>query len=111
MDLSSIPDGTSVVVNNVYKGMTPLIVSGLEPGTYNVTFTHFGYVGLSTPVTVQAGSVSEVNATLVMLTGSLFVNTTPAGARLSLDAGRNVAATFRTLPATTQRQRWLPRRT
>ena len=66
--------------------MTPLIVSGLEPGTYNVTFTHFGYAGLSTPVTVQAGSVSEVNATLVMLTGSLFVNTTPAGARLTLDA-------------------------
>jgi hypothetical protein len=30
--------------------------------------------------------VSEVNATLVMLTGSLFVNTTPAGARLTLDA-------------------------
>jgi PEGA domain len=86
MDLSSIPDGTSVVVNNVYKGMTPLIVSGLEPGTYNVTFTHFGYAGLSTPVTVQAGSVSEVNATLVMLTGSLFVNTTPAGARFTLDA-------------------------
>jgi len=86
MDLSSIPDGTSVVVNNVYKGMTPLIVSGLKPGTYNVTFTHFGYAGLSTPVTVQAGSVSEVNAALVMLTGSLFVNTTPAGARLTLDA-------------------------
>jgi hypothetical protein len=86
MDLSSIPNGTSVVVNNVYKGMIPLIVSGLEPGTYNVTFTHFGYSGLSTPVTVQAGSVSEVNATLVMLTGSLFVNTTPAGVRLTLDA-------------------------
>jgi len=86
MDLRPIPDGTSVVVNNVYKGMTPLIVSGLKPGTYNVTFTHFGYAGLSTPVTVQAGSVSEVNAALVMLTGSLFVNTTPAGARLTLDA-------------------------
>ncbi len=86
MDLSSIPAGTSVVVNNVYKGMTPLIVSSLKPGTYNVTFTRFGYAGLSTPVTVQAGSLSEVNATLVMLTGSLFVNTTPAGARLTLDA-------------------------
>jgi len=86
MDLSSIPAGTSVVVNNIYKGMTPLIVSGLEPGTYNVTFTRFGYAGLSTPVIVQAGSVSEVNATLVMLTGSLFINTTPAGARVTLDA-------------------------
>ncbi|MFA5347491.1 MAG: PEGA domain-containing protein, partial [Methanoregula sp.] len=85
MDLSSIPAGTSVVVNDVYKGMTPLTVSGLDPGTYNVTFSHFGYVRVSTPVTVQAGSVSEVNATLVILTGSLFVNTTPPGARLTLD--------------------------
>jgi len=85
MDLSSIPGGTSVVVNNVYKGMTPLTVSGLDPGTYNVTFSHFGYARVSTPVSVQAGSVSEVNATLVMLTGSLFVNTTPGGAQLTLD--------------------------
>ncbi len=99
MDLSSIPNGTSVVVNNMYKGMTPLIVSGLKPGTYNVTFTRFGYAGLSTPVTVQAGSLSEVNATLVMLTGSLFVNTTPAGARLTLDASTNGVspATFQNL--------------
>jgi hypothetical protein len=37
------------------------------------------------PVIVRAGSVSEVNATLVALTGSLFVNTTPSGARLTLD--------------------------
>ena len=85
MDFSSIPGGTSVVVNNVYKGMTPLTISGLEPGIYNVTFSHFGYERLSTPVTVQAGSVSEVNATLVMLTGSLFVNTTPGGGQLTLD--------------------------
>ena len=85
MNLSSTPVGTSVVVNNVYKGMTPLTVSGLDPGTYNVTFSHFGYAKLSTPVTVGAGSVSEVNATLVLLTGSLSVNTTPAGARLTID--------------------------
>jgi hypothetical protein len=85
MDFNAIPDGTSVVVNNVYKGMTPLTVSGLNPGTYNITLSHFGYAALSMPVTVQAGSVSEVNATLVALTGSLFVNTTPAGAQLTLD--------------------------
>jgi len=85
MNFNAIPDGTSVVVNNLYKGMTPLNVSGLNPGTYNVTFSHFGYSALSLQVTVQAGSVSVVNATLVALTGSLFVNTTPAGARLTLD--------------------------
>ncbi len=84
MNLSSTPVGASVVVNTVYKGMTPLTVNSLEPGIYNVTFSRFGYAKLSTPVTVEAGSVSEVNATLVPLTGSLVVNTTPAGAHSRL---------------------------
>jgi hypothetical protein len=85
MVFNVIPDRTSVVVNNVYKGMTLLTVSNLSPGTYNVTLSHFRYAALSVPVTVRAGSVSEVNATLVALTGSLFVNTTPVGAQLTLD--------------------------
>ena len=101
MDFNAIPDGTSVVVNNVYKGMTPLTVSGLNPGTYNITLSHFRYAALSMPVTVQAGSVSEVNATLVALTGSLFVNTTPAGAQLTLD-GFTAGISPATLPDITQ---------
>jgi PEGA domain len=86
MDFTVNPDGTSVVINNAYKGMTPLNVSGLNPGTYNVTLSRFGYAKLSMPVTVQAGSISVVKAALVALTGSLFVNTTPAGAQLTLDS-------------------------
>jgi hypothetical protein len=85
MNVTTIPDGTSVVVNNAYKGITPLTVSGLIPGTYNVTLSHFGYGKLLIPVAVQVGSVSEVKATLVALTGSLFINTTPAGAQFTLD--------------------------
>jgi hypothetical protein len=85
IEFSAVPDGTSVVVNNAYKGTTPLTVSNLSPGTYTITLSHFRYAALSVPVIVRAGSVSEVNATLVALTGSLFVNTTPAGAQLTLD--------------------------
>jgi hypothetical protein len=85
MDLSSIPEGASVVVDTAYKGMTPLTVDGLDPGVHNVTFTRFGYAALSTPVTVEAGSVSEVNATLLPSAGALLVITTPAGALLTID--------------------------
>jgi hypothetical protein len=74
-----------VVINNAYKGMTPLTVTNLSPGTYNITLSHFRYAALSVPVVVRAGSISEVNATLVAMTGSLFVNTTPAGAQFTLD--------------------------
>lgn len=85
MNINATPAGTSVVVNNVYKGMTPLNLSGLNPGIYNVTLSHFGYARLPVQVTVQPGSMSEVNVNLVALTGSLFVNTTPTGAQLTLD--------------------------
>jgi hypothetical protein len=55
---------------------------------------------LSTPVIVQSGSISEVNATLISLTGSLFVNTTPPGARLTLDGSEAgiTPVTFSDLP-------------
>ncbi len=85
MELNSIPAEASVVINNEYKGVTPLTVSGLDPGTYNVTLTRFGYGQMSTPVKVEPGSVSRVNITLPVLTGSLFVNSTPSGAQLTVD--------------------------
>jgi hypothetical protein len=85
MDLSSIPDGASVVVNDAFRGVTPLLLSGLDPGVYNVSFTRYGYSKLSTPVTVESGSTSEVKATLVVQTGFVSVNSTPVGARVNLD--------------------------
>jgi hypothetical protein len=85
MDLSSIPNETSVVVNNDYKGRTPLTLGGLEPGMYNVTFSRFGYYKFSTPVKVESGSVSEVIASLEQQTGGLAINTSPAGAQVMID--------------------------
>lgn len=85
LNVTTTPEGVSVVVNNAYKGMTPLTVRDLNPGSYNVTLSRYGYAKLSIPVSVQSGSVSDVKASLVALTGSLFINTTPAGAQLTLD--------------------------
>ena len=85
MNLSSFPNVTSVVVNNEYKGKTPLTLEGLEPGTYNVTFSRFGYYKFSTPVKVDSGLVSEVIASLEQETGGLAINTSPAGARVMID--------------------------
>jgi hypothetical protein len=85
MDLSSSPNETSVVVNNAYKGKTPLTLGGLTPGTYNVTFSRFGYYPFSTPVKVEPGSVSAVVARLEQQTGGLTINASPAGARVMID--------------------------
>jgi hypothetical protein len=87
MDLSSSPNETSVVVNNAYKGKTPLTLKGLTPGTYNVTFSRFGYYPFSTPVKVEPGLVSDVVASLEQQTGGLLINTSPAGAQVMIDGG------------------------
>jgi hypothetical protein len=85
MDLQSVPDGASVTVNGGYRGKTPLVISGLSPSTYTVTFSRFGFMELSTQVAVQGGKNSEVIATLQPKTGRLVVNSTPPGARVLLD--------------------------
>ena len=85
MDLQSVPSGASVTVNDRYAGKTPLSQSGLAPGTYNLTFTLDGYADLSTQATVAGGENAEVVANLRPRTGSFFVNSTPAGARVLLD--------------------------
>ena len=85
MDLNSTPDAASVVVNGAFRGTTPLTLSGLDPGVYNVSFSKFGYETLTTPVTVESGSISEVDAALVFPKGSVSVNSTPAGANVTLD--------------------------
>jgi hypothetical protein len=75
-----------VLIDDVYRGSTPLIIERIEPGTYGVTFSRFGYAKLSTPVRVESGKTTEVNGALIPLTGSLDITTSPAGARILLDA-------------------------
>jgi hypothetical protein len=93
-DLRSVPDNASVVINGNYKGSTPLNVSGLDPGTYTITFSRFNYEKFTTPATIEAGAVTEVNATLQPKTGALVINTTPAGAHILLDGNNGGTAPF-----------------
>ncbi|RPI40582.1 MAG: PEGA domain-containing protein [Methanoregulaceae archaeon] len=85
MDLQSVPEGASVTINGDYRGKTPFMISGLSPSTYAVTFSRFGFLDLTTQVTVQGGKNAEVIATLQPETGTLVVNSTPPGARVLLD--------------------------
>ena len=87
MDLRSVPDGASVVMGEKYLGKTPLSVSALLPGTYDVIFSQFGYEKFSTRVTVEAGRITEVSATLVPDMGSLAITSVPSGASVLVDGG------------------------
>lgn len=89
LNISSVPDNASVVINGNYQGRTPLSVPGLAPGTYLVNFSRFNYEPLSATATVEAGATTEVTATLKPKTGTLVIDTTPEGANITLD-GTNV---------------------
>jgi hypothetical protein len=85
LDIRSVPANVSVVVNGNYKGSTPLVVSNLDPGTYQITFSRFDYEKFSTSAAVESGAITEVTATLQPKTGTLVINTTPLGAQILLD--------------------------
>lgn len=67
MEITSVPTGASVYINDQFKGTTPLNVPGLETATYQVRFALDGYYPFNTPVPIEAGRVSEVAATLAPL--------------------------------------------
>ncbi len=88
MDLRSIPDGATIVMGEKYLGKKPMRVSDLSPGTYDVTFSQFGYQKFSTSVPVEAGRITEVSASLVPDTGALAITSVPAGGSVLVD-GKN----------------------
>ncbi len=66
--VSSTPEGAAVYVNNDYHGTTPIIgsldVSNLNPGTYTISLKKAGFENYTTPVTIVAGTTTQVNAVL-----------------------------------------------
>ncbi len=81
----SVPDNASVVFNGQYLGRTPMTKEGVEPGTYNISVSKFGYTKVSAPLTIGSGQTAEVNVTLAPALGFLPVNVSPSGARILLD--------------------------
>jgi len=83
--ISSIPNESSVVINGQYRGKTPLTLDTIDPGIYTVNISRFGYSPYSTTTTLRSGESAEITATLPAERGTLFVNTTPPGATISVD--------------------------
>jgi hypothetical protein len=83
--ISSVPADASVVMNGDYKGKTPLTVDNLDPGSYTVTISKFGFSPSTGTAAIRSGERAEITATLPPERGTLIVNTTPPGANVSVD--------------------------
>ena len=86
LELTTSPEGASVVIDEAYRGSTPLTIKGVEPGSYQVTFSRPGYVTLSTPARVEPGKTTQITGMLYPSTGSLAINSSPSGARILIDS-------------------------
>jgi CRISPR/Cas system-associated exonuclease Cas4 (RecB family) len=86
--ITTIPPGASVTVDGIPNGVTPVVISGVLPGTHGVTLSSEGYEDWNYMVSVRPAQTSEINAVLVVKkenTGSLAVITEPTGAEISVD--------------------------
>jgi serine/threonine-protein kinase len=90
----TVPAGATVSVNGRPRGTSPATIRDLPFGTYNVTVSRAGYRRRVQRVTVsQAVPARDVTIELVRTapaaaataTGSIYVETRPAGASVSID--------------------------
>jgi hypothetical protein len=94
LQISSTPSGAVVYLDGNYKGFTPpndkLDINDLAPGTYTLSMTKLGYQDYSTSVTLPAGKIIQVSATLVPTptppsAASADIVSTPSGAEIYVD--------------------------
>ena len=80
LSLDSVPQGAYAYVDLVYKGTTPVTVTGISPGPHNVKISKTGYVDSYATVSIIAGSTTvyspnlaqnSTNSTNTSITGSV----------------------------------------
>lgn len=85
----STPSGSSVYLDDAYKGITPVTLNGLSATTHILQIDHAGYYDWKSSVDVPAGGTRTVDATLnpmsASTTGWLYITSSPGGASVSLD--------------------------
>jgi hypothetical protein len=74
--VTSTPGGAMVILDGVFRGITPASITGVSPGTHQLTMHRTGYTDYSASVTVLAGQTVPVTATLVPSSGPTTVPTT-----------------------------------
>jgi len=65
ISVTSSPIGAEVYVNNVFRGLSPLTVDGLTPGSYTVALKLIGYENWQSTANVAAGQTAQISASLI----------------------------------------------
>lgn len=86
LNVYSFPNGANVYANGMKKGQTPLQLSAMKPGSYDIRWSKVGYVDDTKTIILNAGKILNLNSNLVSVgAGSLRVMTSPNGAAVYYD--------------------------
>ncbi len=85
LDITSAPEGASVTVNGVYRGVTPLKVDKIQEGQSFLEVAAEGYAPYREQLQLSAGEVFAVHAPLSALPSKLSIVSIPEGARVYVD--------------------------
>ncbi len=83
--VNSDPSNAEIWINGKFKGNTPLQLSTIKPGNYQITTKKNGYQTHQNKVKLNPGKNQPISLTLVSLTGGLSVIKDPPSALVLLD--------------------------
>jgi len=89
LKISSIPSGAKLVLDNVNQGSTPVTVQNVLAGSHTISLAKDGYYEYDADIVVSGGKTTTLAVPLVPIpppaNGTLFVNSTPPGAKVFID--------------------------
>jgi hypothetical protein len=80
--INSKPEGATVVVNGLSKGVTPCIIERMPAGESKIALTLTDYASYQDTVTLRAGDDHKVEVELTPMPASVSVVGSPAGAKV-----------------------------
>ena len=88
ISVTSYPSGAEIYFNGDYRGLAPVIISDVWPGSYTILAEKSGYRSYTTTTQVSSGIQSSVYCTLTQLdtAGALYVISSPSNSNVYLDA-------------------------
>lgn len=87
--IKSEPTGAMVILNGKDIGITPLRLDTVTEGEYRLGMRLDNFLPWSRTVQIRSGQLSEVDARLEVIPGSILVQSVPSGAQVSV--GKNLA--------------------
>ena len=84
LDVTSQPAGATVCVDNKERGVTPVAITGLEPGQHLIHVAKRNYLDRFETVVLETGVSRTAAFTLEPLTGILLLTTDPTNCAVSL---------------------------